>query len=153
LREPVDVRLARAEVAAFDRVVEEAEDAVAVVAVVLGRVDAALGGDRVRSPRRVVEREDRDLVAELGQRGGGGRSGETRSDDDDLEAALVGRVDEPDGEAVVVPRVLDRAGRDVGLEVHPTIPVMTASGNDTLPAPTIRANAIASWRRYGNTQP
>ena len=57
LREPVDVRLARAEVAALDRVVEEPEDAVAVVAVVLGRVDAALGGDRVRAPRRVVERE------------------------------------------------------------------------------------------------
>ena len=58
LREPVDVRLARAEVAALDRVVEEPEDRVAVVAVVLGGVDPALGGDRVRAPRRVVERED-----------------------------------------------------------------------------------------------
>src|SRR5690606_41788945 len=51
LGEAVDVRLAGAEVAALDRVVEEAEDAVAVVLVVLGRVDAALGRDGVRPPR------------------------------------------------------------------------------------------------------
>ena len=51
LGQPVDVGLARAEVAALDRVVEEAVDAVAVVLVVLGRVDAALGGDRVRPAR------------------------------------------------------------------------------------------------------
>src|SRR5690606_9547283 len=47
LGEPVRVGLARAEVAALDRVVEQPVDAVAVVAVVLGRVDAALSGDRV----------------------------------------------------------------------------------------------------------
>ena len=45
LGQPVDVGLAGAEVAALDRVVEEAVDAVAVVLVVLGGVDAALGGD------------------------------------------------------------------------------------------------------------
>jgi hypothetical protein len=45
LGEAVDVGLAGAEVAALDGVVEEAVDAVAVVLVVLGGVDAALGGD------------------------------------------------------------------------------------------------------------
>ena len=45
LGEAVDVGLAGAEVAALDRVVEEALHAVAVVAVVLRRVDAALRGD------------------------------------------------------------------------------------------------------------
>ena len=45
LGEAVHVRLARAEVAALDRVVEQAVDAVAVVLVVLRRVDAALRGD------------------------------------------------------------------------------------------------------------
>src|SRR5690606_15084862 len=54
LGEAVDVRLARAEVAALHGVVEEAEDAVAVVLVVLGRVDAALRGDRVGAPRAVL---------------------------------------------------------------------------------------------------
>ena len=73
LREPVDVGLARAEVAALDRVVEQAIDAVAVVLVVLGRVDAALRGDAVRAPRRILEAEALDVVAELAQRRGRGR--------------------------------------------------------------------------------
>ena len=51
LGQPVDVGLPGAEVAALHRVVEQPVDRVAVVAVVLGRVDAALGGDRVRPPR------------------------------------------------------------------------------------------------------
>ena len=51
LREPVHVRLAGAEVAALDRVVEQPVDGVAVVAVVLRGVDAALRGDRVRPAR------------------------------------------------------------------------------------------------------
>ena len=55
--EAVDVGLAGAEVAALDRVVEEALDAVAVVLVVLGGVDAALGGDGVRPARRVLVAE------------------------------------------------------------------------------------------------
>ncbi len=49
LRQAIDVGLARAEVAPFDGVVEEAVDAVAVVLIVLGGVDAALGGDGVRA--------------------------------------------------------------------------------------------------------
>ena len=67
LGEAVDVGLAGAEVAALDRVVEEAVDGVAVALVVLGRVDAALRGDRVGTARRVVEGERVDLVAELGR--------------------------------------------------------------------------------------
>ena len=76
LGEPVDVRLPGAEVAALHRVVEEAEDGVAVVLVVLRRVDAALGGDGVRPPRGVVEGEHLHAVAELGQRRRGGGAGE-----------------------------------------------------------------------------
>ena len=45
LGQPVDVGLARAEVAALDRVVEQPADRVAVVLVVLGGVDAALRRD------------------------------------------------------------------------------------------------------------
>jgi len=43
LGESPDVRFAGPEISALDRVVEEAPDAVAVVRVVLGGVDAALG--------------------------------------------------------------------------------------------------------------
>ena len=69
LRQPIDVGLARAEVAALDRVVEQPVDAVAVVLVVLGGVDAALRGDAVRAARAVLVAEALDLVAQLRQRG------------------------------------------------------------------------------------
>ena len=74
LRQPVGVSLAGAEVAPLDRVVKEAVDAVAVVAVVLGGVDPALGGDRVGPARAVVIRKAVHLVALLAERGGRGRS-------------------------------------------------------------------------------
>jgi hypothetical protein len=96
LGQPVDVRLAGAVVAALDRVVEEPVDAVAVVLVVLRRVDAALRRDRVRAPRAVVEDEAAHLVAELGERRRGGRAREARAHDDHLVLALVRRVDEAD---------------------------------------------------------
>jgi hypothetical protein len=58
------------------RVVEEAVDAVAVVLVVLRGVDAALGGDGVGAARAVLVAEALHVVAELGERGGGGAAGE-----------------------------------------------------------------------------
>ncbi len=51
LGEAIDVRLAGAEVAALDRVVEKAENRVAIVAVVFRGVDPALSGDRVGAAR------------------------------------------------------------------------------------------------------
>ena len=109
LGEAVDVALAGAEVAALDRVVEQPMDAVAVAAVVLRRVDPALGGDRVGAARRVVERERLDLVAELGERGRRRRPGETGADDEDLELALVVRVDQLGVGDVAVPLVGERS--------------------------------------------
>ena len=91
LGQAVHVRLAAAEVAALDRVVEEAEDRVAVALVVLGGVDAALGGDRVRPAGAVVVGEDLDVVALLAQRGGGRGAGQAGADDDDVELAPVVR--------------------------------------------------------------
>ena len=103
LRQAVDVGLARAEVAAFDRVVEQAVDAVAVVLVVLRGVDAALRGDAVRAARRVLEAEALHLVAELAERRRGRRAGEAGADDDDGVSPLVGRVDELHLELVLRP--------------------------------------------------
>ena len=57
LGQTVDVGLPGPEVAALHGVVEEAEDAVAVVVVVLGGVDAALGGDGVGPARAVLVAE------------------------------------------------------------------------------------------------
>ena len=132
LRQPVDVRLAGAVVAALHRVVEEAVDAVAVVRVVLRRVDPALRGDGVGAPGRVVEGERLDLVAELAERRGGGGAGEPGADDDDVELALVRRVHELHVELVLVPLLGDRAVGDLGVERvvrhRLTAPVVMSSG-------------------------
>ncbi len=71
LGQAIDVGLAGAEVSAFHGVVKEAEHAVAVVLIILGGVDAALGGDGVRAPRRILKAEALNLVAQLAQRRGG----------------------------------------------------------------------------------
>ena len=77
--QPVDVGLARAEVAALDRVVEQAVDAVAVVLVVLGGVDAALRGDAsARGAGESWKQKHVDVVAELGQRRRGRAAGQAR---------------------------------------------------------------------------
>ncbi len=149
LREAVHVRLPGAEVAALHRVVEQALHGVAVVPVVLRRVDAALRGDRVRATRRVVEREHRDAVAELAERGRRAGTGEARAHDEHVELPLVGGVDELDVELVVVPLLGDRALGDVCVERtdHETTPVTTKSGKLTLAMPISRAKPIANLRR------
>ncbi len=118
LREPPDVRLTRAEVAALDGVVEEPVDAVAVVRVVLRGVDAALGGDAVRAAGAVLVAERLHVVPELAQRRRGRRAGQAGADHEDLVLPLVRGVHQLQLEAVLVPRVLDATGRCLSVEDH-----------------------------------
>ncbi len=118
LGQPVDVGLPGAVVAALDRVVEQAVDAVAVVLVVLGGVDAALRGDRVGAPGGVVVGEDRDVVAELAEGGRRRGAGQAGADDEDVVLPLVGRIDQLHAEFVGLPFVLDGTGGDLGVEFH-----------------------------------
>ena len=113
LREPIDVRFARAIVAALHRVVEEAIDAVAVVPVILGRVDAALRGDAVRAARAVEDAEQLDAVALLAERRGSGRAREAGADDDDFVFAAVRRVDQLVFELPPLPLVRKGAARNL----------------------------------------
>ncbi len=101
-----------AKIAAFDGVVEEAIDAVAVVLIILRGVDAALRGDGVGAARRILEAETLDVVAELGQRGGGGSAGQSGADHDDFVLALVGGIDQLHFEASFVPGSFDGAAGD-----------------------------------------
>ena len=115
LREAVDVRLARAVVAALDRVVEEPVDGVAVALVVLGRVDAALRGDRVGPARGVLVAEGLHDVPRLAQRRGGARAGQAGADHDHREPAAVGRVGDAGLELAGVPALVDRPARCLGV--------------------------------------
>ncbi len=118
LRQAVDVGFAGAEIAALHRVVKQAVDAVAIVVIILGGVDAALRGDGVRAPRRILEAEALDVVAQLGQRGGRGSAGEAGSHHQDRVLALVGRVHQLEAEAVPVPARLNRTCRRFRIEFH-----------------------------------
>ncbi len=164
LGEAVDVGLAGPEVAALDGVVEEAVHRVAVVAVVLGGVDAALGGDGVGAARGVLVAELDDVVALFGQGGAGGAARETGADDDDAVLAPVGGVDQLRLEAAGVPAFGDGSGGRLGVgdrltegvvgEVRVrgthgqlTTPVMTATGTETKPAVRASARPLARPRR------
>ena len=118
LRQAVDVRLARPVVAALDRVVEQPLDAVAVVLVVLRRVDPALRGDAVRAPRAVLDAEAQDVVAELAQRRRGRGAGQAGADDEDGVLAAVGRVDQLRFEPVAIPLLREWPAGDLGVECH-----------------------------------
>ena len=150
LRQPIDVGLARPEIAAFDRVVEQAIDAVAVVPIVLGRVDAALRRDAVRPPRRVLEAEALHVVAELAQRRRGRRSGQSAPDHDDVYFRLFAGIHQLHLEAVRVPLLLDRAGRHLGFELqriaHLTTPAQHRDGNHGGEARRDTSTAITSAR-------
>ena len=116
-REPIDVGFARAEIAALDRVVEQAENAVAIVLIIFRGVDAALGGDAVGAARAVLVTEALHVVTELAERRRRRPAGQAAADDDDLEFPPVIRRDEPGVVFVVRPFLGERAVRNPGVEI------------------------------------
>jgi hypothetical protein len=141
-----DVALAGAEIASLHRVREQAVDAVAVVRVVLGRVDPALGGDRVRAARRVLVTERLDRVAHAGEGACRARPGEARADDGEhVVLAAPG----PDELVVVLPDaplLVDRAVGDAGVSGFGSASVANKIGIAAKPT-TVRTVRIVARRR------
>lgn len=160
LREPVHVGLPGPEVAALDGVVEQAVDGVAVVAVVLRRVDAALRGDGVGAARGVLVAELDDVVALFGEGGAGRAAREAGAHDDDRVLAPVGRVDQLGLEAALVPALGDGSGRGLGVDDRITGPVVRVGGEGShvqlttpvmTPTGTARKPAVSSSARTSAT--
>jgi hypothetical protein len=120
LRQAVDIRFARPEIATFDGVVEQPINTVAVVLVVLGGVNAALGGDAVGTARAVLETKALHLVTEFPEARGSRGSGQSAAHHDNVELALVRRVDQFQIEFVLVPFLGQRTGRYFGIKRHIT---------------------------------
>ena len=94
LRQAINVRFARAEIAAFDRVVKKPVNAVAIVLIILRGIDSALRRDAVRAPRAVLVTKALHVVTQLSQRRRGRTARQTGADDDDLKFPPVVRRDE-----------------------------------------------------------
>src|SRR5262249_49242807 len=69
-------------------------DAITVVLIILGGVDAPLGGDAVRPASRILKAKSLDVVPQLAQRRGRRCSCQPRADDENVELPLVGRADQ-----------------------------------------------------------
>ena len=115
LGQTVDIGLAGTVVATLNRVIEKPIDAVAIILVVLGCVDAALGRDGMGAARGVLQAEGEDVVAQLGQRGRGRSAGQPGTDDDQGVVALVRRIDQLEFELVFIPLLRDRTARDISI--------------------------------------
>ena len=118
LGQAIDVGLPGPEVAALDGVVKQPPDAVAVVAIILGGIDAALGRDAVGPPGAVLDAEGLDVVAQFRQGGRGGAAGQAGAHHDDLELSLVGRVDQLQVETMSVPLRFQGSARNLGIKLH-----------------------------------
>src|SRR5258706_8481915 len=116
LRQAVDVTLARAKVSAFHGVVKKAEDAVAVIAVILRGIYAALCGDGVRAARTVLEAEAIHPIALLRERSSCRGTGQARAHDNHGVFAAVCRIDQLEIKAGFFPLLLNWAGRNFGFE-------------------------------------
>src|SRR5229473_815037 len=108
LGEAIHVGLARAEVAAFDCVLKQAENAVAIVAIVLGSINPPLGCDRVRTARGVVIGKALHAVALLAESGCGRGPSQPGAYDDDRVLAAVSGTHQLHLEATLVPLLFNR---------------------------------------------
>ncbi len=114
--EAIDVRLPGAEIAALDRVVEETENAVAVVLVIFCGIDPALGRDAVSAARAVLVTKALHAVAQLAQRGGRRSAGQAASHHDDLKFPPIVWTDQAGVILVRRPFVGERARWNLGVQ-------------------------------------
>ena len=117
-RQTVDIGFTGAEVAAFNGVVKQAVNGVAVVLVVLGCVNAALGRNGVGAAGAVLVAEAFDVVAKFGKRGSSGGASQAGTYHKHRVLALVVRIDQFGLKLVLGPFVLNRAGGNFGIR-HP----------------------------------
>ena len=118
LGQAIDVGFPGTEITALDGVVKQAPDAVAVIGVIFGGIDAALGCNTVGPAGAVLDTEGFDVVAQLGQGGRGRAPGQAGSHDDDRIFAFVGRVHQFGFKAVFVPFILERAAWGFSIQLH-----------------------------------
>src|SRR5262249_5963534 len=88
-RETINVRFAGSKIAAFYGVMEQPVNTVAIVLIIFGRIDPALGCNRVRAPRRILEAEAFYPIPQLPQSGRSRSTGQAAANHDDRKFSPV----------------------------------------------------------------
>ena len=115
LSQTIDVGLAGTIVAALHGVVEQTIDRVSVVLIAFCCIDTTLCSDGVCASGRVLNAEVDHVEAHLGERSGCRCTGQTRTDDDDVELQLVLRVHQSLVGFIFFPFLGHRALRNLGI--------------------------------------
>src|SRR5438128_2685502 len=108
---------ARTGIAAFDRVIEQPINAVAVVLIIFRGVNSTLGGDGMGASRRILIAKTFHSIAELAKRRRSRPSGQTAPNDNDLKFAAVVWTNEAGMVHVARPLPIARAGWSSSVEV------------------------------------
>src|SRR5262249_11436427 len=112
-RQPVYIGFTGPVVAPLDGIIEKPEGAVPVILIVLGGIDPPLRRDAMRPAWRILKTKCLYLIAHLPHRSRGRSPSQPRSDDDDLDAAFVGRVYQLHVTFVFFPFLIKRAFGDI----------------------------------------
>ena len=112
LSEPIHIGFSGAEITAFDRVIKQSPDTIAVVLVVLRRIDSSLRGNAVCPPRTIVETKALHVIPKLSQGRRRTRAGKAGTDNDHGELPFVVGADQLFAEPVPIPFAFQRSGRN-----------------------------------------
>ena len=114
-RQTIYVGFAGTVVAPLDGIVEKTVDAVAVVLIVLGRIDTALRGDGVRPAGTVGNAEYLYIETQRAQRSGRRSPSKAGSHHNHIELAFVGGVHQMLFSLIFSPLLRQRPGRNLGI--------------------------------------
>ena len=103
-------------VATLHRIVEQTVNGVTVVLVILGRIDTSLCGDGVCAARRILNTEIKYFESHLAERSCGRGTGQTGTDHDDVQTALVGRIHQFLMCLIIGPFLSYRSFRNLGID-------------------------------------
>jgi hypothetical protein len=94
-RQPINVGLPGPKISAFNGIVKKTENAVPVVLIIFGGIDASLRSNAMCSAWRVLETKAFNVVAEFCERGRRGSACEPTSHNNDVKLSLIVGTDQP----------------------------------------------------------
>src|SRR5262249_52532419 len=130
--EPINIRFAGTKITALNRVVKQAVNAVAIVLIILCRINAALGCNRMRASRRILKTKTLHPVSKFTEGRRGRSTGETAADAYDLKFSPVVWADQSRMVLMVSPFLIQRSRRNFWISV-PIMLKMSASNSETSP--------------------